>query len=43
MIATVNKIEVLSSFRLISGAFQLKVMKIAKKGTLILAAVHKDR
>ena len=32
---TVNKIEVFSSFRLISDDFRLKVPKIAKKGTLV--------
>ena len=32
---TVNKIEVLSSFRVISIDFQLKVPKIARKGTLV--------
>ena len=33
---TVNKIEVLSSFRVISADFRLKVLKIAKKGTLVI-------
>ena len=32
---TVNKVEVLSSFRLISVNFWLKVPKIAKKSTLV--------
>ena len=32
---TVNEIEVLSSFRLISDDFWLKVPKIAKMGTLV--------
>ena len=32
---TVNKTEVLSSFRLISVDFWLKMPKIAKKGTLV--------
>ena len=31
---TVNKVEVLSFFRLISADFRLKVPKIVKKGTL---------
>ena len=38
---TVNKIEVLSSFRLISDEFWLKVQKIAKKIPFFLADVHK--
>ena len=32
---TVNKIEVFHLLRLISGDFQLKVLKIAKNGTLV--------
>ena len=39
---TVNKIEVLSSFKLISDDFPPKVPKIAKTVPWFLADVHKD-
>ena len=38
----VNLIEMLSSFRLISGVIWLKVPKIAKRVPCFLADVHKD-